>query len=798
MTDEGNSTPDEDPSAADSGSHRKKPWRRKKSGEPAPEALVVFDDDPGIATEDEFALLGDSDAPSGSLRTGAPAPTGPSTPGTTDLGALNAALFDDDVETSSPRGDNWFGPDDEWWVRRAQAEMPAEAAPTLPIEDISRDAVQEPTWTVLKPMGGADSGWGDMPRGGDPDGEQSMWPVAGGPASAGPAAPAATGQLTSDPAAPQKDSRGGVVGFIADDPLRAALIIIPSVCLLIIAVSMLILMGRDSKKDDAAQDDGIAPVDVTTTLSENEKVLRTRRPDLTIAVVKTELMRPDPIEAVSPAELLLVDQLFDGLTQSDVSGAAQPGLAVSWVSNDDATRFEFVLRDTAVFHDGSPITADDVIATFQRIAAPNSPLRQAAGVRLIESDDAGRLTGVSESESGDVVFELTEPFPDFPLVLSSPSFGIVPANASLPMLFNTVVGSGPYRVRGVGVSEIQLEAVTSLSSQTAGVDLGRDNAGDASTNLFWIVGLESDVQTYEALRLGTADIATVPNGDVRDATARFGGEGFKPYPAELYYGINSKAEGLDNPVFREAIVKAVDRGSIVREVYEGALETATGIVPQGVPGSSADACGDRCKFDRQAAKALVAEAFPEGDVPRMTVSYDADDGRQKQVAEAIAADLDAAGIPARASGLPAASLGRAIEAGDVDIFQLSWVGEYPSANAFLAPMFESGSIDNVVGLEDEKVDDLLSLARQATSSQERNRQLQAAESAILDQNVIIPLGQFVSRWAAGDQVTNFAMSGFGSINIDALSFNAEAAQTAARTGRKAAAATATTTTKAEG
>lgn len=801
MTEEGKSIPDEDPATADSGSGRKRSWRRRKSEGDVHEALVVFDDgEIESDSSDGYELLGGAEPPADSLRQGAPAPRRSPRPHppTTDIGALNAALFDDEVAAPTGAGnDNWFGPDDAWWVRRAQAEKPEAQTPQLPPEDISRDAVQEPTWTVLKPMGGADSGWGDMPSPGSDD-PQTMWPVAGGPQGAGPGAPHggapnANAQPRTAEQGTSGDSRSGVAAFIHDDPLRAALIIIPSVCLVIIAISMLIIMNRDSGDEAAPSDDTVAPVQTTAALSEMEEAMRRRRPDLTVAVVKSELQTPDPMQAVSPAELLLVDQLFDGLTQADSSGKTEPGLAVSWVSNDDATRFEFVLRDTAVFHDGSPITADDVIATFQRLASPGSPLRQTLGVQLIESDDAGRLTGVSENESGDVVFELKRSFPEFPLVISAPSFGIVPANMPDEVLFNTVVGSGPYRIKGVGTLEMQLEAVSSLPTQTPGVDLGRNNLGDASTNLFSIIGLQTDAQTYEALRMGTADIATVPNSDIREATAKYGGEGFKPYPAEIYYGINSQAEGLDNPQFREAIVKAVDRSSIVREVYEGALEPATGIVPQGVPGASTDACGDRCKFDRQAAKSLVAEAFPDGNVPRLTVSFDNDDARQRQVAEAIAADLDGAGIPARASGLPAASLGRAIEAGDVDIFQLSWVGEYPSANAFLTPLFASDSVDNVVGLEDEKVDDLLDLAGQATSGDERNRQLQLAESAVIDQNVIIPLGQFVSRWAAGDQVPNFALSSYGSFSVDGLKFDAQAAETAARTGDKSAPAVTTTT-----
>ena len=66
-------------------------------------------------------------------------------------------------------------------------------------------------------------------------------------------------------------------------------------------------------------------------------------------------------------------QIFNRLVELDPQLALQPGLAVSWRTVDETT-WEFKLRDGVHFHDGSRFSADDVIATFERVPnVPNSP-----------------------------------------------------------------------------------------------------------------------------------------------------------------------------------------------------------------------------------------------------------------------------------------------------------------------------------------------------------------------------------------------------------------------------------------
>src|SRR5512134_695128 len=93
--------------------------------------------------------------------------------------------------------------------------------------------------------------------------------------------------------------------------------------------------------------------------------------------------QPTQITIAQPAEATTMDpgrstqvltvnyfyNLYDSLTRWDAALQLQPGLATSWKALNDTT-WEFTLRPGVKFHDGSPLTADDVRATIERNLVP--------------------------------------------------------------------------------------------------------------------------------------------------------------------------------------------------------------------------------------------------------------------------------------------------------------------------------------------------------------------------------------------------------------------------------------------
>jgi len=87
----------------------------------------------------------------------------------------------------------------------------------------------------------------------------------------------------------------------------------------------------------------------------------------------------DPTAGAAEAiDVVVYQNVFEGLTRIDQTGAVQPDLAESWTISDDGLTYRFKLREGVTFHDGTGFDAEDVKFTFERILAPDSVNAQKA------------------------------------------------------------------------------------------------------------------------------------------------------------------------------------------------------------------------------------------------------------------------------------------------------------------------------------------------------------------------------------------------------------------------------------
>ena len=140
-----------------------------------------------------------------------------------------------------------------------------------------------------------------------------------------------------------------------------------------------------------------------------------------------------------------VDRLiFSGLIRFDSRGLPQPDLAESWGASSDGTTYNFSIRPNAVWHDGQPVTTDDVFFTIEMIKSGGSLFPQ-------DIKDLWSQVEVKKFDDKTFQFKLPEPFAPF---LDYAAFGVLPKHLleTVPadQLANTdfnlkPVGSGPYK-----------------------------------------------------------------------------------------------------------------------------------------------------------------------------------------------------------------------------------------------------------------------------------------------------------------------------------------------------------------
>lgn len=478
-------------------------------------------------------------------------------------------------------------------------------------------------------------------------------------------------------------------------------------------------------------------------------------------VLRIGIDRPqslDPAQARSSGELLVADQLFDSLTSYDPATlAVRPAVAARWQASADQKRWEFTLRPGAAFANGRAITPADVKYSLDRIARKGfgspaaSQLEPVVGFRAVNVEGKDSLSGVTTPGPDVVRIDLDQPLSVLPAILGHPSFAIVPresVEAETPGFSVEPVGSGPFKIDSRGDNLLRLvpsPGASGVALRALEVTL----AADATA-------------AYEAFLAGRLDWVTVPPGQVEQAAER-GQSSSRPYLGELFYGFNLKSPKFADTRFRQAIVAAIDREAIVRVVYGPSAQPLRGLIPEGVAGAQADACGDRCRFDPGRARALVAEAFGAKPVPEVRIDFD-DDATQRAVAQAMEANLRDAGIPATLRPHSYADYLKFAISGEQELFRLGWIGAYPSADAFLTPLFQSTSRDNITGFKVAAVDNTLKAARAEADEATRAATYQAAERQVLDLMPMMPLAQFELHTVASPRVGGLVVNGFGTFD----------------------------------
>ena len=138
----------------------------------------------------------------------------------------------------------------------------------------------------------------------------------------------------------------------------------------------------------------------------------------------------DPLKQSHPQQAPWLQDLFEGLTTEDPQGNIVPGVAASWISNDNR-HWIFTLRKNARWSDGSPVTAHDFVYGWQQLAAPGTASRykeylQQSGVenarQVIRGELPPQMLGITAIDNTHLKITLARPLAYFPVMTADPAF----------------------------------------------------------------------------------------------------------------------------------------------------------------------------------------------------------------------------------------------------------------------------------------------------------------------------------------------------------------------------------------
>jgi peptide/nickel transport system substrate-binding protein len=447
---------------------------------------------------------------------------------------------------------------------------------------------------------------------------------------------------------------------------------------------------------------------------------------LRVAVADVGSLDPLAVNIGSASNLLAADLIFDGLTDV-LPGASQasPAIALEWSANADLDVWTFEIDPDRTFADGEPVTVDDVVFSLDRTRRSFALIWQS--LTAIESVEAVDDTTVR--------ITLNQPTVGLAELLAAPGAGILSeaqVTADLEGFSSAPVGSGPFGSVETTASGVTLTA-TSDDVRLAAVELVEAGSADAA----WQLQLDGEV-----------DMTVVPEAEPSTAEVVS-----TPFRALMFFGINVNHPSLRSPAVRRAVVASVDADDVTEAGLGDRAVAAEGV------GAGADGCGTMCKQDQESAAALVAAL--EDDVPTLHVDH-RDDPMEKSLADAVVAQLQAAGLEAEARAHGADAYSEFLVSGDHEIFRFGHVGVASVGDAYLPLMFGSESQNNVTGLSSRDLDEALADAATRGAWNELEREI------MTDSAPVIPIAQYVSRWAVGERVGDLEIDRDGTFDPTAV------------------------------
>lgn len=476
----------------------------------------------------------------------------------------------------------------------------------------------------------------------------------------------------------------------------------------------------------------------TTSASSSEPTSSVAVPcDLTVAQ-QSAVTSLDPHVISDAASEIVVENMYNSLlSYTSTYGEIVPSLCKSYDISEDGTVYTLHLVSGVTFHNGDPMTAQDVVYSLNRIVEKETRASQFS-----------LMTDCTALDDQTVKITLSEPFAPFLSYLANPMNAIVDKNvveANNGSLANVDAGTGPFM----------------LDSWDNGSSVKLDKFSN-----YWEAGLpKAENVTFRTISDETACSTAIRNGEVDivlDATStetavlkNAAGVNVTSIPGTFweYLGMNCKSGPLANVKVRQAIAYAIDRQAINTAVKQG---TATVLTNACIPSShEAGLTTDTyAAQDLDKAKSLLSEAgYGNGDIS-LTIQAGSDWQYQVDAATMIKQQLAQIGINCEVQALDSGVFFDNLNSGNFDMCVCGWSG-FVDADEYLYDIFTTSGAYNQQNYSNPEFDTLVEKARVTTDEDTRNDLYRQAQQILADDAPMAFLYMNNYTVAVRDGVTGF-------------------------------------------
>jgi peptide/nickel transport system substrate-binding protein len=480
-----------------------------------------------------------------------------------------------------------------------------------------------------------------------------------------------------------------------------------------------------------------------------------------------DILTFDPMSQNESLNNTFSDYIYDGLVRYNKQFVPEPALATSW-TRVSPTVWRFNLRKNVKFHDGSPLTADDVVFSFERVLKPASNMKvYAQGIKETKKIDDYTVEVITDGPNPVLLRGLVD-------VKIMNKAWATKHNVLNPQDY--VKKEETHAARNTnGTGQFMLK---SFEPDVRTVLVANPNWWDkAEGNVTEIVyrPIKSDATRAAALLSNEVDLVLDPptqdiprlrqNSAIKIADGtetRIIFLGMDQWRDESpYTDVKGKNPFKDKRV-RQAMYQAIDVEAIRRATMRGlAVPTGSMIAPQ-VNGYFEE-FAKRLPYDESAAKKLLADAgYPQG----FSFTLDCPNNRyinDEEICIAITAMWAKVGLKVKLNAMPRATYFQKIQKNDTSVYLLGWAtatfdGLYTLQSLIRTPAADGKGADgnfNLGKYSNPKADALIDQVKTEIDDGKRNQAMRDAQRIHADDVGHIPLHQQVIPWAMRSNVSVF-------------------------------------------
>jgi oligopeptide transport system substrate-binding protein len=456
----------------------------------------------------------------------------------------------------------------------------------------------------------------------------------------------------------------------------------------------------------------------------------------------------DPAIQTAQTDERICQALFEGLEGRNAKGEVVPGVAESYERSPDGLTYTFHLRANACWSDGTPLTSDDFLRSWERVLSPATASAYSYQLYYLVNGEAygtGKLgdfsqVGVKAPDPRTLVVTLAHPTAYFLELTTLPTLYPVPLTAIAKYGYDWtkpghLLSNGPYVLKAWRLNDyILLEANPHYWKPVAipRIKVLPTANATACFNLFY--SRKTDL---------IIDKNSIPPNLVADLRDKpyFHSD---PFGATAFLRFNVKRAPFTDVRVRKALALALDKSDIVRKITRGGEPVANNFVPPGSAGYTPPR--GLVYAPDQARKLLAAAGYPGGrGFPDVDLLYAIHGETPKNVATEMQAlwrrELGITSIHLR--GQEWKVFLNTQDEIDYDLSFSSWVGDYNDPQTFI-DMFVSGGGNNETNWSDPQYDQMLATSENTADPAKRMQILHDMDQILCEDGVpIVPIYFYV-------------------------------------------------------